>query len=193
MTAWLLEALRAHAPDEALARRAEAARIDLAALKAADPVSYMAACAGPLLRTDARLEGSLSGLVGRFLPEHQLFRLPLVLKQTDTELRIFPPLTRPERAALDDALGAFVSQQQEQGLNQHLFYRIVGERSGERRELAWPTPPERSGGEAGLVGPFADEAAAEAWGRAHADPRGGMVHDTVPHGGAWFCDLFMGE
>ncbi len=191
MTAWLLEALRAHEPDEALARRAEAAQIDLAALKAADPVSYMAACAAPLLRTDARLEVSLSGLVGRLLPEHQLFRLPLVLKQTDTELRIFPPPTRAERNALDDALGSFVQEPTHQ--KQYLFYRIVGERSGERRELAWPIPPERSGGEAGLVGPFADEAAAEAWGQAHADPRRGMVHDTVPHGGAWFCDLFMGE
>lgn len=191
LSAWLRSALQRHAPDEALSRRAEAAGTDLEALKNRDPLSYMAACAAPLLRTDARLANDVGRVIGRIFPEHQLFRLPLVTPQTDTELRIFPPTTRSERSALDDALGVFVGQPQLR--EQHLFYRVVGERSGERRELAWPLEPDRFTSGAAFVGPFADQAAADAWGRTHADPRSGVVYDTLPYGGAWFCDLFRGE
>lgn len=191
-SAWLRVQLEAYEPDEALRRRAEAAGVDLGGLKREDPTAYMAACAAPLVRTDARLVEAVWGVVGRILPEHQLFRLPLVTPQTDTELRVFPPPTRGERRALDDALGTLVDQPPLG--EQRVFYRVVEERGGSRRELAWPLPPSAyRAGTLGLVGPFEDEAAAGAWGEAHADPRSGVVFDTLPYGGAWFCDLFRGE
>lgn len=152
----------------------------------------MAACAAPLVRTDARLVGVVSGIVGRLLPEHQLFQVPLVTPQTDTELRVFPPLTRAERRALDDAFGQLVGEGPYR--EQRVFYRVVEERGGARRELAWPLAPSAyRAGTTGLIGPFEDEAAARAWGEAHAERRSGVVFDTLPYGGAWFCDLFRGE
>ena len=42
-----------------------------------------------------------------------------------------------------------------------------------------------------VVGPFADEAAADAWGRAHVRPP--LVHDPFPMNGRWFCDVFRAD
>jgi hypothetical protein len=192
LSAWLRAHLASHQPDEALRRRAEAAGVELEALKRDDPAAYMTVCAAPLVRTDARLVGAVLGVTSRLLPEHQLFRVPLVTPQTDTELRVFPPLTPAERRAFDDALGQLVGEAPYR--QQRAFYRVVEERGGRRYELAWPLAPSAyRPGTTGFVGPFKDEAAARAWGEAHADRPSGVVFDTVAYGGAWFCDLFHGE
>ncbi len=183
-----LERVRAHRPTEAVRRRAEAAGMDLDTLRDTEPLTYAAANAVPLVRTDARLASQVSAVLTRLNPHHQLFTVPLTLQQTGTELRVFPLLQRSEWAAFDDALGALVGAQAG-----GLFYRTVGEASGERRELAWPLAPDVWQGGAALVGPFATEAEASAWGQGHADPRQGFVSDTLPYAGVWLCDVFAGE
>lgn len=183
-----LALVRAHNPGDAVRRHAEAAGMDLESLKTAEPLTYAAINAVALVRTDARLAPQVGAVVARLGPHYQLFTVPLVNPQTDTELRVFPPLQKRELAAFDDALGAFVGTQ-----TGSLFYRTVGDAAGERRELAWPVSPDAWGAGAALVGPFPSEAEATAWGHAHADPREGLVFDTLSYAGAWLCDVFKGE
>lgn len=183
-----LEAIRAHEPKEAVRAQAETAGLDLEALRTDDPLTFAAVNATSLLRTDARLLGRIGHVIGQLFPHHQLFNVPLTTPQTDTELRAFPPLEKTQLAALDDSLGGLAAA--EDGA---LFYRIVGDRAGERRELAWPLTPEAWQAGEGLVGPFPDQNAATAWGEQHADPRSGYLHDTLNYAGHWFCDVFRGE
>lgn len=168
-------------------RQAEAAGLDLETLRSAEPLTYAAINAAPLIRTDARLLPHVSAAVARLGP-YQLFDVPLTVQQTDTELRIFPPLSKSALVALDSALGTLAGAQVG-----HIFYRTVTDAAGERRELAWPLAPEAWQAGAALVGPFAAETDADAWGREHADPRSGFVFDTLPYAGTWFCDVFRGE
>ena len=183
-----LELVRAHRPTAEVRRRAVAAGTNLDALRETEPLTYAAANAAPLVRTDARLASQVSAVMVQLSPHHQLFTVPLTLQQTDTELRVFPPLQEHEWAAFDDALGALVG-----GRTDGLFYRTVNDAVGERRELAWPLAPDTWAAGAALVGPFSTEAEANEWGRAHADPRQGLVFDTLPYAGAWLCDVFAGE
>lgn len=162
--------------------------MDLEALRTTEPLTYAAISATSLLRTDARLLSQVGAIVGRLFPHHQLFNVPLSIPQTDTELRVFPPLTKVELGVLDDNLGELVT-----GAPDTPFYRIVGDRTGERRELAWPLAPEAWSEGEGLVGPFPDQGEASAWGEAHTDPRSGFVYDTMSYAGGWFCDVFRGE
>lgn len=162
--------------------------MDLDTLRDTEPLTYAAANAAPLVRTDARLAPQVSAVMAQLSPHHQLFTVPLTLQQTNTELRVFPPLEHLEWTAFDDALGALV------GANTNgLFYRTVGDQAGERRELAWSLAPDVWQGGAALVGPFPTESEASAWGQAHADPRQGFVFDTLPYAGVWLCDVFAGE
>lgn len=184
----LLEAVRTHKPAAAVRARAEAAGLELDTLRTSDPLTYAAINAASLLRTDARLLDRIGEVVGRLLPQGQLFNVPLTTPQTDTELRIFPPLERAELDMLDDAFGGLAS-----GEESPLFYRIVADRTGERRELAWPLGPEVWQTGEGLVGPFPDQNAATSWGEAHCDPRLGYLYDTLNYAGRWFCDVFRGE
>jgi hypothetical protein len=179
--------LRVYVPSDAVRRQADSAGLDLEALRSAEPLTYAAINAVALVRTDARLLPQVSAAVSRLGP-YRLFNVPLRVQQTDTELRIFPPLPRDKLAALDDALGALGDVRAGR-----IFYRIVTDAAGERRELAWPVAPEAWQAGAALVGPFAAEADADAWGREHVDPRSGFVFDTLPYARAWFCDVFRGE
>lgn len=184
----LLSWLKDHQPSESVRRQAEANGLDLSALKKAEPLTYAAISAAPLVRTDARLEARVGTLIARLFPHHQLFDVPLTLLQTNTELRIFPSLTRGELATFDDALAQLTAESQD-----HLFYRTVEDKMGERRELAWPLAPAAWREGPAFVGPFTDEAAASSWGQENADPRTGLVYDTLPYAGAWFCDVFRGD
>ena len=156
-------------------------------LRSAEPLTYAAINAVALVRTDARLLPQVSAAVSRLGP-YQLFNVPLTVQQTDTELRVFPPLSKDKLAALDDVLGALSDVRAGR-----IFYRAVSDSAGERRELAWPVVPEAWQAGPALVGPFAAEADADTWGREHTDPRSGFVFDTLPYAGAWFCDVFRGE
>ena len=162
--------------------------MDLEGLRQNDPLTYATINAVPLVRTDARLASHANAALAQVAPHAQLFTVPLTSPQTDTELRVFPPLQKGELAAFDDALGAFVGTQ-----TGGLFYRTVNERSGERREFAWPLPPTAWQAGAAFVGPFADQNEADAWGEANIDPRSGFVFDALPYAGAWYGDIFKGE
>ena len=183
-----LDAVRAHRPSERVRAQAEATGVDLGELRKSDPLTYGAINAAPLVRTDARLAPQVKLALEQITPYAQLFTVPLTSPQTDTELRVFPPLHKSELAALDDALGALVGRHAG-----GLFYRTVNERSGERRELAWPLLPATWQAGAAFVGPFADQAEANAWGQTHVDPRSGFVFDALPYAGAWYGDIFKGE
>jgi hypothetical protein len=71
------------------------------------------------------------------------------------------------------------------------YAREVRDRRGRRDELALPVDPASYRGGAWLVGPFPEEAAADAW--AIATLRPPWVHDVHGHGGAWFADVFIGD
>ena len=177
-----------HRPSERVRAQAEATGIDLDDLRQNDPLTYATISAAPLVRTDARLASQVNAALAQVAAHAQLFTVPLTSPQTDTELRVFPPLNRGELAALDELLGAFVGPQAG-----GLFYRTVSERSGERREFAWPLPPTAWQAGAALVGPFADQGEANAWGGTNVDPRSGFVFDALPYAGAWYGDVFKGE
>lgn len=161
--------------------------MDLEGVRDSDPLTYAAVNAVSLVRTDARLASQVGTALSQIGAKFQLFSVPLSLAQTNTELRVFPVLLPSELARLDDALDALVAT--EPGI----FYRTVNDVGGERRELAWPLEPEHFGGTPALVGPFPDEAAANAWGQEYTDPRTGLVYDALPYAGAWLCDVFKGE
>jgi hypothetical protein len=183
-----LAAVAAHRPSEAVRARALAQGLDLEALRRSEPLTYAAINAVALVRTTAGLAAQVQDVVAGLGAPAQLFSVPLRVQGTDTELRVFPPLTRGELERFDQALGTLAAE----GPG-GLFYRTVADSAGERRELAYPVAPESWQPGAALVGPFADEAAAAAWGQAHTDPRTGLVYDVLPYAGAWFCDVFRGE
>ena len=162
--------------------------MDLEGLRKNDPLTYAAVNAVLLVRTDARLAPQVNAALAQVAPHAQLFNVPLTNPQTDTELRVFPPLQKLELNAFDDALGMFVSTQPG-----GLFYRTVGDILGEHRELAWPLSPQNWQAGTALVGPFSDEAAVNTWGQDHIDPRSGFVFDALPYAGAWYADVFKGE
>ncbi len=176
-----------HTPNDRVRAQAAAAGMDLDALREREPLTYAALNAVLLVRTDARLASQVNAVLAQVAPHAQLFTVPLTNPQTNTELRVFPPLQK-EWTALDDALGVFAGTQPGS-----LFYRTVSDRSGARRELAWPLEPKAWQAGTALVGPFADEAEANAWGQVHADPRAGFVFDALPYAGAWYCDVFKGD
>lgn len=183
-----LEAVHAHEPSTRVRAQAEATGVDLEGLREGDPLTYATINAVPLVRTDARLTTQVSGVLAQVAPHAQLFSVPLTHPQTDTELRVFPPLQKSELAAFGDALGAFVGTQ-----TGGLFYRTVSDVRGEHREFAWPLEPSTWQAGAAFVGPFADQGAANAWGQDRVDPREGFVFDALPYAGAWYCDVFRGE
>ena len=161
--------------------------MDLEGLRETDPLTYAAVNAVSLVRTDARLSAQVGTALTQIGTRFQLFSLPLNFLQTDTELRVFPELLPGELRRFDNALGTLAAT--EPGV----FFRMVNDQSGERRELAWPLEPARFQNSPALVGPFSDEDAANAWGQAHADPRAGLVYDALPYVGGWYCDVFKGK
>ena len=161
--------------------------MDLEGLRETDPLTYAAVNAVSLVRTDARLSAGVGTALAQLGPKFQLFSVPLNLPQTDTELRVFPELLPGELERFDRALGTLAATAP------GVFFRTVNDRSGERRELAWPLEPARFQGTPALVGPFPDEDAANVWGQVHADPRTGLVYDALPYAGGWYCDVFRGE
>lgn len=183
-----LAAVKAHVLSEKVRARAQAAGLDLESLRLNDPLTYAAANAVLLVRTDARLAPQVSAVLARLGAQFQPFSVPLRVLQTDTELRVFPALSSQELVAFDDALAALATAQPG-----GVFYRTVSDTDGERRELAWPLEPGRWHAGPALVGPFVTEEAAKAWGREHAGSGTGLVFDTLLYDGAWFCDVFSGE
>jgi len=141
-----------------------------------------------VLHVDPRLLDTVASLFWATFPERRLGR-----GKADADGRV--PLTTdapwPPTAAerWRGALDALLRQPFARAGGAYL--REVSDRAGRRDELALPVAPGDYGGGAWLVGPFADEGAADAWaGRALRPP---WVHDVHRHGDSWYADVFVGD
>ena len=173
-------------------RKAEAAGIDLDALKRSDPITYAMLNAQRTVRVSPQLKEAVGQALFTTFPEHQVFELPVEQNAYTVSLLLFPPLSQTEIESLDEVLAALAAQAPLAA--QHAFYRVINDTAGEHREFASPVSPGEWQGQAGvMVGPFADEAAAKAWGDAHVSLPSGLVSDVLPYNSAWFCDLFRGD
>ncbi|MEJ2287913.1 MAG: hypothetical protein P8Y02_04560 [Deinococcales bacterium] len=180
------ERLRRHTPSAALRSRAEAEGIDLEALKREAPADYMALNAGEVLLAAAELAHLAGGMLLAAFPGREIFRTPAGRSE---RLLAFPPLDDEELERFDALLAPLVDRPEWSA--RHAYYREVNDARGKRRELGLPLVPDAYREGDAVVGPFPDEAAAEAWGREHVDaPR---VHDPFAMNGRWFCDVFRAD
>ena len=178
--------LEHHIPTGAARQRAEAAGLDLDDLKRSDPQRYKMLNAAPLLQVAPVLQAAASAVFFAAFRHYDLFEVP---NDDTVTLLAFPPLTPAEAGRLDDALGRLAAL--DAHAENHVYYRVVTDRQGEHRQLALPLNPATWSGEANrLVGPFATQSEAEAWGEARVSGQGSLIHDTVFQGNAWFCDVF---
>jgi hypothetical protein len=95
------------------------------------------------------------------------------------------PLDAREAAAFEAGLEALLRESSERGRGTYL--REVRDRHGVRRELGVPVEPGAWRGEATLVGPFSDEAAAEAFLSTLLPP---LLGDVQRSGGSVYVDAF---
>lgn len=178
--------LLAHRPNEEARRRAEADGIDLEALKRDDPERYRMLSAGEVLRAHPELDALAGSALAALVPERRLYRVD---GGGWVRLLAFPPLDAAEQERVDGLLARLPERPEWRA--RHAYYREVHDVRGRRRELGLPSAPDAYAGGDALVGPFPDEAAADAWARgAVAPPR---THDTLHHAGGWFCDVFVGD
>lgn len=141
-----------------------------------------------LLRVDPRLLELVASLFWAAFPRRRLLRVG-----EDRDGRVTLAVEAPWgeadglrwRGALDDLL------RQPFARCGGAILREVGDRAGRRWELMAPRAPDAYGGGAWLVGPFRDEAAADAWAAARLVRP--WVHDVVPHAGGWYADVFIGD
>lgn len=175
--------LETHNASEGARRRAEAAGLDIDALKRDDPVSYMMLCSQPVLHAAPQLKELASPALEAALADQQLFEAE---SQGRLLVLAFPGVGREQLRLLDELMGEVV----EEALDRYAYYRVVQDQSGTTRELDLPTGPEEWQGTATMVGPFANEGEASAWGQERVVPRAGLTYDVLPYAGAWFCDIF---
>lgn len=183
-----------HEPTQEVRRKAEAAGLDLDALRERDPTTYAMLNAERTVQVAPQLKEVAGEALFATFPERQIFDMPYGATQGNEmlSLLIFPPLDHTELERLDETLAALATRAPLAAEN--AFYRVVSDTAGEHRELALPVAPGDWHGQAGvMVGPFKGEAAAKAWSEAHIDATSGLVSDTLPYSGAWFCDLFRGD
>lgn len=178
--------MRHHVPSAATQRRAEAEGLDLEAMKREVPQAYMALNAGEALRACRELADLAGSLLVAAFPDREVFR---AASGSWERLLTFPPLRHEELGRLDRLLAPLVERDPWRG--RHAFYRQVDDVRGSVRELGLPLAAEAYQQSDGVVGPFADEASADAWGRAHVAPP--RVYDVFAMNGAWFCDVFRGD
>ena len=139
-----------------------------------------------LLRVDPRLEDLAASLFWATFPDRRLGKVPAD-RDGRVPLLIDAPLDARETERWQGALDALLHDRAAAGA----FVREVRDRDGRREELALPVTPAAYAGGAWLVGPFATEAAADAWAaRALERP---WVHDVVAHAGAQYADVFLGD
>jgi len=180
------ERVRRHVPSAAMRRRAEAEGIDLDALKREAPTDYMALAAGEVLRVAPELAELAGGMLLVAFPEREVFRAPDGPRE---RLLAFPALSGEELERLDGLLAPLVDRPE--WYRRNAFYRQVDDARGARRELDLPQAPDAYRQGDAVVGPFVDEGAADAWGRAQVRPP--HVHDPFPMNGRWFCDVFQAD
>jgi hypothetical protein len=182
------EFLRLHEPSENLRRRAEQAGLNLDELKIANPQHYKMLAAQHILEVSAELEASASNVLTAAFRHHEIFRLE---QASSVVLLIFPALADKEIDKLDKAAAQLIETPTLK--NSYAYFRVVTDKQGEHRQLELPLSPSAWQGQLNrLVGPFNNQAEAEAWGEEHARPQQ-FVFDTLPYNGAWFCDVFLGS
>jgi hypothetical protein len=180
------ERVRRHTPSAALERRARAEGIDLEALKREAPEDYMALAATEVLRAAPELADLAGGMLLMAFPEREVFRAPDGSRE---RLLAFPPLTQDELERLDGLLAPLVDRPAWR--RRDAYFRQVDDVRGQRRELDLPQAPDAYDQGDAVVGPFADQQAADAWGRTHVGPP--RVHDAFSMNGRWFCDVFRAD
>jgi hypothetical protein len=180
------ERLRRHIPSAALRARAEAEGIDLDDLKRNAPSDYMALAAGEVVRAAPDLAQLAGAMLLAAFPEREVFGLADGRRE---RLLVFPPLSSDELERFDALLAPLTDRPEWR--RRHLYFRQVDDARGVRRELDLPQAPEDDLEGDAVVGPFADEADADAWGRAHVRPP--LVHDPFVMNGHWFCDVFRAD
>ena len=178
--------LQGHTPSAALRARAEAEGIDLEALKREAPEEYMALNAKEVLIVTPELAQLAGSMLLAAFPEREVFRMTAGRSE---RLLAFPPLENEEVERLDALLAPLVDRAE--WSSRHAYFRQVDDVRGRRRELGLPVAPEAYRDGDGVVGPFSDREAAEAWGRRRVRPP--RVHDAFPMNGGWFCDVFRAD
>lgn len=141
-----------------------------------------------LLRVDPRLLDLVASLFWATFPRRDLIRAG-----EDRDGRVVlaaaPPWDEPAAQRWQAALDTLLHQPRL--TRDGAFAREVRDRAGRRWELALPAAPTAYAGGAWLVGPFDAEAAADRWAAERLAPP--WVHDVVPHAGAWYADVFLGD
>lgn len=138
---------------------------------------------GEALRASSDLADIGATLLLALFPERRLYRSE---HGASSVLLVEPPLGASEAARLERYLHELVARPEWRA--RHAVVREVRDRAGVRREVRTPVPPTSYRVGEALVGPFDDEASADAWGAAHAPP--GHDHDAIQMAGAWLCDVF---
>jgi hypothetical protein len=182
------EFLRLHQASDSALQRAKQAGINLAKLKETNPQHYKMLVAQSVLEVSGELEHLASNVLSAAFKFHEVFRLE---QRSNVKLLVFPDLTEKDLERLDTALANLAASPNLEA--KHVYFRMVTDRDGEHRQFAVPLAPEQWAGQKNvLVGPFASQADAEAWGnktvRAHH-----LIHDAVQFSNLWFCDVFTPE
>jgi len=139
-----------------------------------------------LLRVDPRLEDLAASLFWATFPHRRLGKAAAD-RDGRVPLLVDAPLDGREDERWRSALDALLQDRAASGA----FRREVRDRDGRREELALPVAPEAYAGGAWLVGPFATEAAADAWAARRLERP--WVHDVIAHANAHFADVFLGD
>ncbi len=173
-------------------RRAAAAGLDLGELFARDPQQWRMLHADEALRVTDDVLPHVAPLLSALYPEAELFEAPTGRWR---RVLLYPARDARDLERLDDPAAELAAR-----LGDDVVYRIVEDLDGVRRELGRPLAPEQWRPDAGvdavaLVGPFDDDAAAQAWAEdtVMGSGDGRFTVDTVPHAGRWFADVFRGD
>lgn len=172
-------------PSPEARKRAEAAGINLNALKLEQPEQFMIFVSEAFLSVSEVLLARASDVFSAALPHHQLVKL----NDTDlVTLKAFPALTKTEEERVISALGRLVEHPKFEHPLAHV--RTISDKTGEHHQFALPLRPLDWAGQVNrLIGPFDSEQAVQDWTETHVR-QADLSSDSLPYAGAWFCDVF---
>jgi hypothetical protein len=172
--------LEDHSPSNAVLRQAEAEGIDLDALRKDDPQKYRMLNSVPVADIATNLLEQVAEKLHKVFSELEIFQIPGNSAKV-TRLFSFPAADADK---VDDALASIAARHED------LFFRVIQDVRGERRELHRAIEPSAWQGIEGLVGPFANQMTADQWG-ANYPQKVGLETDVFRLRGFWFCDVFL--
>ena len=171
--------LAGHSPSKVVLRRAEAEGIDLDELRKDDPQKYRILNSTPVADIATDVLEQVAEQLHNVFPDIQIFQIPDNSSEV-TRLFSFPVA---DAAKLDGVLASFAAKHGD------LFFRVIQDVRGERRELQRALEPAGWQGIEGLVGPFLEQPSAEEWGAKYPG-NAGFESDVFQLKGFWFCDVF---